>query len=280
MQIAQARMVLDSLDSRARRFTTRATPQGKVAWRSWGEGRPLVMLHGGAGSWMHWVRNIEALSQGRELWLPDLPGMGESDLPRDGLDADSIAPLVLDGLGELLQGRGFDLIGFSFGSVVSGYMAHLAPEQVRRLVLTAGSGLGVHVGPRHELRTLRGVTDPQERQDVLRHNLGAIMIHDPSHIDALAIEVQDRSAQKDRVRDRRLARSDAMLKIAPTWKCPVWGIWGQDDNTRGGNLQAFDAAVARLGLREKHVLPDAGHWVQFEQAETFNALVARMLDAA
>ena len=25
----------------------------------WGEGRPLVLLHGGTGSWMHWVRNVE-----------------------------------------------------------------------------------------------------------------------------------------------------------------------------------------------------------------------------
>jgi pimeloyl-ACP methyl ester carboxylesterase len=279
MEAAQARTILDTLDGKSRRVTTNATPQGQVVWRSWGEGPPLVMLHGGAGSWMHWVRNIEALSQDRELWLPDLPGMGESDLPRDGLDADSIAPIVLDGLVELLKGRSFDLVGFSFGALVSGYITHLAPEKVNRLVLTGGTGLGIHVGPRHELRPLRGVTDEAEREAILRHNLGAIMIHDPTHIDALAIAVQDRSAQKDRVRGRKLARSDAMLKIAPTWKCPVRGVWGQDDNTRLRNPEAFDAAVEKLGLKEKHVLPDAGHWVQFEQADKYNTLLPRLLAA-
>ncbi|MES2999212.1 MAG: alpha/beta fold hydrolase [Pseudomonadota bacterium] len=277
MQAAQAHSILDALDNKSRRVTTRATPQGEVVWRSWGEGPPLVMLHGGAGSWMHWVRNIEALSQSHELWLPDLPGMGESDLPRDGLDADSIAPIVLDGLVELLKGRSFDIVGFSFGSLVSGYITHLAPEKVNQLILTGGTGLGIHVGPRHELRPLRGVTDEAEREEILRHNLGAIMIHDASHIDALAIAVQDRSAQKDRVRGRKLARSDAMLKIASTWQCPVRGIWGEDDNTRGRNPAAFDAAVEKLGLKEKHVLPGAGHWVQFEQAQKYNALIARML---
>nr|WP_255553527.1 alpha/beta hydrolase [Caenimonas aquaedulcis] len=235
------------------------------------------MLHGGAGSWMHWVRNIEALSRERELWLPDLPGMGDSDLPRDGLDADSIAPIVLDGIVELLGGRGFDLLGFSFGSLVSGYMAHLAPEKVQRLVLTGATGLGIHPGPRHDLLPLRGVTDPDARKEVLRHNLGAIMIYDRTHIDDLAIEVQDRSAQRDRVRDRKLARSDGMLRIAHTWQCPVSGIWGEDDVVRRRDPAAFDAAVSRLGLREKHVVRDAGHWVQFEQADAFNALAMRLL---
>jgi pimeloyl-ACP methyl ester carboxylesterase len=270
-------MILDTLESQARRCTSQATAQAQVAWHSWGEGDPLVMLHGGAGSWMHWVRNIEALSRGRELWLPDLPGMGESDLPREGLDADSIAPILLNGLSTLLRGRSFDLVGFSFGSLVAGYMASLAPEKVTRLVLTGGTGMGLHVGPRHDLKPLRGVTDAREREQILRHNLGAIMISDPTHIDALAIAVQDRSAQKDRVRGRKLARSDAMLKLAPTWKCPARGIWGHDDNTRARSPGAFDAAVARLGLKEKHVLPDAGHWVQFEQAEQYNALLARIL---
>ena len=26
----------------------------KVSWRSWGKGTPLVLLHGGYGSWRHW----------------------------------------------------------------------------------------------------------------------------------------------------------------------------------------------------------------------------------
>lgn len=277
MQLLEARASLDSLDRRARRFATPTDPAGRMAWRCWGEGPPLLMLHGGAGSWMHWVRNIEALSGEHTLWVPDLPGFGDSDLPREGLDADSIAPFVLAGADELLGGQDFDLLGFSFGSLVAGYMAHLAPEKVSRLVIAGATGLGVHVGPRHALRALRGITDEKEREQILRHNLGAIMIHDPSHIDALAVAVQDRSAQRDRVRGRKLARSDAMLRLAPTWRCPVHGIWGQDDTTRRRDPEAFDSAVARMALAGKHVLPDAGHWVQFEVADTFNALVSHLL---
>jgi len=47
---------------------------GTMRWRRFGSGRPLVLVHGGHGSWLHWVRNIAALSASHELWIPDLPG--------------------------------------------------------------------------------------------------------------------------------------------------------------------------------------------------------------
>ncbi len=60
-------------------------------WRRWGEGPPLVLLHGGAGSWTHWIRNIDALAADRTLWIPDLPGLGDSPLPPEPRDHAAIA---------------------------------------------------------------------------------------------------------------------------------------------------------------------------------------------
>ena len=74
----------------------------RVRWRRFGTDTtrpPLVLLHGGHGSWMHWLRNAEALSAGRTLWLPDMPGFNESDAPpRVAPGQDSLPPL-LDALG-------------------------------------------------------------------------------------------------------------------------------------------------------------------------------------
>ena len=57
-----------------------------------GAGPTLLLLHGGTGSWTHWVRNIGPLSRRFSLMVPDLPGMGESlDVPRDtGLDSEAL----------------------------------------------------------------------------------------------------------------------------------------------------------------------------------------------
>jgi len=70
--------LLQRLGAQARRCVT-PCGQGELVWHVWGEARegvpPLVLFHGGSGSWTHFVRNIESLVRsGRELWVPDLPG--------------------------------------------------------------------------------------------------------------------------------------------------------------------------------------------------------------
>ena len=36
---------------------------GNMVWRVWGRGEPLVLFHGGSGSWTHWIRNIPELAR-------------------------------------------------------------------------------------------------------------------------------------------------------------------------------------------------------------------------
>ena len=61
----------------------RTTPcgDGEVVWRLFGAGPPLVLIHGGSGSWNHWIRNIPELARHHRLLLPDLPGHSGSAMP-------------------------------------------------------------------------------------------------------------------------------------------------------------------------------------------------------
>ena len=54
---------------------------GAMVWRCWGGGPPLVLLHGGYGSWMHWIRNVLPLSRQFRVIAPDLPGHGQEFIP-------------------------------------------------------------------------------------------------------------------------------------------------------------------------------------------------------
>ena len=47
---------------------------GSIVWRKWGSGPPVIMCHGGSGSWTHWIKTIPVQSRTHTLWLPDLPG--------------------------------------------------------------------------------------------------------------------------------------------------------------------------------------------------------------
>src|ERR1044071_3139170 len=106
---------VEGIAAEAERF---ATPcgDGTMAWRSWGQGAPLVLLHGGYGSWMHWIRNVLPLSRQFQVIAPDLPGLGESATPPEPWTAQGLAAIIAEGLGDVVaKGERVHLAGFSFG---------------------------------------------------------------------------------------------------------------------------------------------------------------------
>src|ERR1700722_14374421 len=112
--------VIAALD---REGTRRTTPNGAgdVVWRVWGTGAPLVLLHGGTGSWMHWIRNIEELARDFMLLVPDIPGSGESATPPAPVSADGIGATLAAGVASLIgPQKRFALAGFSLGGVIGG----------------------------------------------------------------------------------------------------------------------------------------------------------------
>src|SRR5262249_58623356 len=98
-----------------------------LLWRVWGTGEPLVLRHGGSGSWTHWIRNIPALARHFELWVPDLPGLGSSAMPPRPFIPKSSAAAVVTGIDALLKSARLSMAGFSFG----GHVAGLAPGPLR-----------------------------------------------------------------------------------------------------------------------------------------------------
>ena len=78
------------------------TSAGSVVWRSWGEGPPLVLLHGASGSWTHWIRNILPLAARFRVLVPDMPGFGDSEAPPEPHTADGLADLLAASLDVML----------------------------------------------------------------------------------------------------------------------------------------------------------------------------------
>src|SRR4051812_41827894 len=89
--------LIEATAARSRRFTTPCA-EGELVWRRWGEGSPLVLLHGGTGSWMHWIRNVLHFAPKYTVWVPDMPGYGESAAPPKGSDLQAVTAIVAQGL--------------------------------------------------------------------------------------------------------------------------------------------------------------------------------------
>jgi len=252
---------------------------GRIVWRRWGTGRPVVLLHGGSGSWNHWVRNIAALvAAGREVWIPDLPGFGDS--VAIGGDADALPAPLEDGLRTLLGDATVDLVGFSFGTMVAAFIAADHPERVRRLVLLGAPALEVHSPQPLVLRPWTHLPPGPELDAATRENLSILMLAQPDSADDLAFALHAANLARDRMKQRRLAKTDVMLRTLPRVRCPVYGIWGEQDVLyRGVQDRIAPALSVAPGFRTLTLVPEAGHWVQYERAEAFDrALAAALAD--
>lgn len=271
----------------ATRFET-PCGDGSLVWHVWGGSDranvlpPVVLLHGGSGSWTHWVRNIAPLVKaGRQVLVPDLPGFGDSALPATGRDADALVEPLEAGLRLLLDApnpRACDLVGFSFGGLTAGLLTAAHPARVRRLVVCGAPGLGLASRRSVQLTGWRHLADPADIEAVHRLNLTALMFADPASITPLALALHTANVVRDRMPGRRLAYSDALLQALSTATCPVFAIYGCEDVLYLGKLDALQAALATApDFRGLRLIDRAGHWVQFEQAAAFDAALHEAL---
>ena len=259
-----------------------ATPcgDGELVWHAWGreDAEPLVLLHGGSGSWTHWIRNVEALAAaGRRVVVPDLPGFGDSARPPGGQDADFVAPAVADGLLRLLGDVAVDVVGFSFGGLTGALLAAAHPQRVQHLVLVGAPGLGLR-SKRLVLRSWRQEAEASERLAAHRSNLATLMLHREEAIDDLAVALQAANVPRDRMHRRKLALTDILLQKLPEIRCPVDAIYGEKDALYVETLQQIEPLLKKAPrFGELAFVQGAGHWVQYESPEPFHAELLRLL---
>lgn len=259
-----------------------ATPcdGGALTWHAWGAGRPVVLLHGGSGSWTHWCRNVEALvAGGRRVIVPDLPGFGDSAAIPGVTDADDVPAVLEPAIAALVGDAPFDLVGFSFGSLVATLIAARGRLPLQRLVVVGPYLRGDEPGPPLRLRPWADTPPGPDRDAIHRHNLAVLMLARPASIDALAIALHGANLERDRMRSRRVAMTNLMRDTLPRVGCPLTAIWGSEDFGYRGR----EAVVRRvIGLAPTlgpvHEISGAGHWVQYEDAGAFDALLAATLD--
>lgn len=258
---------------RAERVALPMAGGGQIVWHVWGQGTPLVLLHGGHGSWAHWIRNVLPLSEHFQVWAADLPGFGESDRYGEAGDADGIWPAVADSIRQRIatDGGGVHIAAFSFGSLVASFLAINHPELVRSFTLVGAAALFPSDQPLQGMASLRNLTEPAQIHAALRQNLGVLMLHNDSAIDDLAVYLQGWNVPRDRMPGRRLAFSQIQRTLQARWRCPVQGIWGRHDVLyNDARFAQLPEVLADCDLRGVHVIDHAGHWVQYEAPDAVN----------
>lgn len=268
--------ILGRLEDAARRIET-PCDQGRMLWHTWGAGPALVLLHGGTGSWRHWVRNIPYFAPRRLVVAADLPGLGESDMPPRPDDPSDSAALLARGLDQVIgRETRYDLAGFSYGGVVGGCLAAQDRPRVRSLTIVGSGGIGLPRG-RTDLVKARHL-EGDARVAAHRTNLARLMIADPARIDDLALTIQDWNTRHSRLKSSPVSRGTFLRDALAAVCCQVNGIWGSRDAPSLPDIAAREAALRALrpGLRFR-VIEGAGHWLAYEAADAFNATLDALL---
>jgi pimeloyl-ACP methyl ester carboxylesterase len=239
------------------------------------------LLHGGTGSWLHWVRNVEPLARDFRVLVPDLPGSGESASPPPPISAHGIARSISSGIASIIgEQTPFGIAGFSMGGLIAGYVANQSAPRAHHLILVGSSGMESARSPMAPLVSWRRLATEEEKLATHRKNLSILMIHDPGRIDSLAIHAQARNAMTSRVRGKHVSHTGALSQCLPGFSGRIAGIWGEHDPTaaphfgeRRDRLKQFRADASF------ELVPGVGHWVQYEAHEWFNKRVPELMTA-
>jgi 2-hydroxy-6-oxonona-2,4-dienedioate hydrolase len=244
---------------------------GGLSVRTWGKGEPVVLLHGGMGSWRHWIRNLDALAACFTVHAVDLPGCGDSDsVPRDIPDDDYVT-LVEEAVGRIGGDRPFGFGGFSFGGILSAMVAARMGARIRKLSLVSPGGFGKTPKPL-DLRKIPPDADGIEGvRDVLRHNLKVMMLADPATVTEEAVDLHYTNVRRCRFDGRRFSTGSRMTEMLGRIVCPVQTVWGERDALPHPDVHARVALCREAvpGIRVD-IVPGAGHWVQYEAPEPVN----------
>jgi pimeloyl-ACP methyl ester carboxylesterase len=259
-----------------RRMETPCGP-GSMVWRVWGSGKPLVLLHGGYGSWTHWLKNVLPLAETYQVIVPDLPGLGDSATPPLPHSAEALAAIIARGLDEIVPAP-IAMAGFSFGAVLGGHVAAQMGDRMACFLMIGAAGLGLPRPPLANLQRVEPGMSAAEIAAVQRGNLAKLMFGDASRIDDLAVYLQNQNTRRSRVDSRPIAFTDTLIHALPRATARLGAIWGENDSTCVPYIeQKFGVLRSIQKDAFCEVVRGAGHWAQWEQQAAFDAVLRKFI---
>src|ERR1700724_2947113 len=106
----------------------------KLHYLTSGHGAPLLLLHGYAETSLMWRPLMPSLAERFTVIAPDLPGIGDSAIPADGLDMKNAATRI-HALVRSLGVQKAEVVGHDIGLMVAYAYAAQYPAEVQKLVV-------------------------------------------------------------------------------------------------------------------------------------------------
>lgn len=191
-------------------------------------GTPVVLVHGLGGSSLDW-HNLEPyiVAAGFRVYMPDLPGYGRSDKPKDFSYSIADEANAVVGFMNAVGLNQVDLGGHSMGGWIVQRIAFEHPDRVAKLMIFDSAGLADRPTWNTALFT---PTTPAELSQ-----LDALLMPHPPQVPAFIARDYLRLARNDawiihRAMDAMLSGQAVTNTELPHLKMPVLIVWGSEDH--------------------------------------------------
>jgi pimeloyl-ACP methyl ester carboxylesterase len=114
----------------------------RIHYLEYGDGPPVLLLHGGGAGSAIWFRQIEVLANTHRVIAPDHPVFGlSSQIAYTAPFSDTVVR-YMTGFMDALELGYADVVGLSLGAQMAMLVAIENPERIKKLVVIGSAGLG------------------------------------------------------------------------------------------------------------------------------------------
>lgn len=258
-----------------------------------GQGPAILLIHGLGSNAKGWTKNISTLSEGHRVIAVDLPGYGKSDKGY----YDYSMPFYTQVLSELLDKLSINSavwIGHSMGGQIALTAALDHAERVSKLVLISPAGFETfEPGEGEWLRT--AVTPEFVRDTPTRNidiNLRSNFYDTPDDAEFMITDrIQVRGASDFERYCYAVSKNvggmidGALYDRLPEIKQPTLVLFAENDGLipnpylHGGTTrEVAEKGVAQMPNATLVMVPECGHFIQFEKADLANREILEFVD--
>jgi pimeloyl-ACP methyl ester carboxylesterase len=246
-----------------------------------------ILIHGLGGNWQNWLENIPRLAQDRRVVALDLPGFGESEMPREKVSISGYGEIVVEFAQAIGIDEPADVIGNSMGGFIAAEIGVSHPDFARRIVLCSAAGISITNLKRRPVLTAARMTaaltnvilarpDAMAKRPGLRHAALAYVFRHPSRIAPdLAYQVMSGTGKPGFIDGLDALTDYDFRDRLDDVKVPVLLVWGEDDNLVP--VEDADEFERLIPDARKVTFEDTGHVPMLERPQTFNDLVVEFL---
>jgi pimeloyl-ACP methyl ester carboxylesterase len=230
----------------------------KLWYAVFGEGKPVILLHGGLGNSNYWGNQVPELAKHYKVIVMDSRGHGRSTRNQEPYGYDLMAADVV-GLLDYLKIDKVALVGWSDGAILGLDIAMHHPERLSKLFAFAAN------------------SDPSGVADISKSDVfNAYIARAEKEYEALSATPTEYSAFVDQIGKMWASQPNWTAEDLKKIAVPTWIVDGDHDEAiKRENTEFMAASIPNAGLL---LLPEVSHFAFLQDPKQFTDDVLHFLE--